>query len=120
MVLTGNLKHPDMCWKDNRAEHKQPRKLLECSDNNFLTQVIKERCTARPNTYKLGRTGHGTLKSGQFGCNDDEMMEFRILRGGSKVKSKTTLDVRTGDYNLFRDLLGKIPWDTNLERRRSQ
>lgn len=48
-------------------------------------QAVKERCTARPDTYKLGRTGHGTLKLGQFGCRD-EMMQFRILRGGSKVK----------------------------------
>lgn len=54
------------------------------------------------------------------GCNDDEIMKFRILRGGSKVKSKTTLDFRTGDCNLFRDMLAKIPQDTTLDSRRVQ
>lgn len=72
---------PAICWKDNRTEYSQPRKFVECSDN-FLTQVIKKRCAVRPDTYKIG-----TLKSWQFGCNDD-MIEFRILRGGSNVKNK--------------------------------
>lgn len=45
--------------------------------------MIKKRCAVRPDTYKTG-----TLKSWQFGCNDDEMIEFRILRGGSNVKNK--------------------------------
>lgn len=63
------------------------------------------------------------MKIRAVGCNDDEIMKFRILRGGSKVKSKTTLDFRTGDCTLFREVgigIGKIPQDTTLDSRRAQ
>lgn len=47
-----------------------------------------------------------------------EMVEFRILSGGSMSKSSiTTLDFRRGDFNVFTYLLGRILWDTGLERR---
>lgn len=49
-----------------------------------------------------------------LGCNDHEM-ELGIPRDGHKTNSRiTTWDFRREDYNLFRDLLGKIhgiwPW----------
>lgn len=34
-----------------------------------------------------------------------------------RAKSKiTTPDFRTADFGLFRDLLGRIPWDNAMER----
>jgi len=42
----------------------------------------------------------------------------RIPKGGSRAKSRTTsLHVRGADFNLFRDLLRRIPWDMTMERR---
>ena len=36
-----------------------------------------------------------------------------------RTKSKiTTLDFRKADFGLFRDLLGGVPWDKAMERRR--
>lgn len=47
-----------------------------------------------------------------------EMVEFRILREGSRAKSKTTaLDLRMADFNNFRNPFGKIPWHTATELR---
>lgn len=40
------VNHSDICWRDNTAGHKQPRRFLEFSDNFF--QVIKE--STRTNT----------------------------------------------------------------------
>ncbi|GAB0209463.1 hypothetical protein GRJ2_003412000 [Grus japonensis] len=37
-----HLNHPDIYWRDHIAGHKQSMRLLECIDDNFLTQVIKE------------------------------------------------------------------------------
>lgn len=52
-----------------------------------------------------------------FGCNDYEMMEFKILREGRREKSKTTaLGFRRADFILFRVLLGRIPWAMALKR----
>jgi len=42
LVLMGNFSHPDMCWRDNIAGHKQSRRFLECVGDNFLLQVMEE------------------------------------------------------------------------------
>ena len=33
--------HPDICWRDNTAGHRQARRFLECIDDSFLLQVIE-------------------------------------------------------------------------------
>lgn len=48
---------------------------------------------------------------GSHGCSNHEMVEFRLLRGGSKAKSKiTSLDFRRADYGFSKDLLGRVLW----------
>ncbi|GAB0203979.1 mitochondrial enolase superfamily member 1 [Grus japonensis] len=71
-------------------------------------------------TNKEGLVGDVKLK-GSLGCRDHEMVEFRILRAARRVRSKlSTLDFRRADFGLFRDLLGRIPWDKALEGRGAQ
>lgn len=49
------------------------------------------------------------------------MVELRILRAGRRVKSNiTTLDFRRADFDLFRDLHGRVLWDKALEGRGAQ
>ncbi|GAB0178727.1 hypothetical protein GRJ2_000338000 [Grus japonensis] len=125
LVLMRDCNHPDICWTDNTEEYKQSRKFLECVNDNFLLQVIEEptRRSAMLNlvlTNKEGLVGDVKLK-GSLGCSDHEMVEFRILRAARKVQGKlTTLDFRRADFGLFRDLLGRIPWDKALEGRGTQ
>lgn len=46
----------------------------------------------------------------RLGWSNHEMVEFRIMRGERKAKSRiTTHSFRRADLGLFRDLLGKIP-----------
>jgi len=43
---------------------------------------------------------------GSCGCSDHEMVEFRILCGGSRVVSRITpLDIRRANIDIFMDLL---------------
>ncbi|GAB0202834.1 hypothetical protein GRJ2_002749000 [Grus japonensis] len=64
---------------------------------------------------KEGLVGDVKLK-GSIGCSDHKMMEFRILRAARRACSKlTTLAFSRADFGLFRDLLGRIPWDKALE-----
>ncbi|GAB0189153.1 mitochondrial enolase superfamily member 1 [Grus japonensis] len=125
LVLMGDFNNPDICWRDNTAEHKQSRKFLECVEDNFLMQVIEEpmRRGAMLDivlTSKEGLVGDVNLK-GSLGCSDHEMVEFRILRAARRAHSKlTTLDFRRADFGLFRDLLGRIPGDKALGRRGAQ
>ena len=52
---------------------------------------------------------------GSLGCSDHEMKEFRILRRQGR-QQQHLLDFKRTDSGLFRDLLGRILWDTALER----
>jgi len=46
------------------------------------------------------------------------MVKFRVLRGGNKANCWiATLDFRRTDFGLFRDLLGRLIWDTVPEKR---
>ncbi|GAB0187151.1 hypothetical protein GRJ2_001180400 [Grus japonensis] len=118
-----DFNHPNICWRDNRAQRKQPRRFLECVDDNFLLQVIEEPTRRGVMldlvlTNREGLVGNVKLK-GSLGCSDHEMMEFKILRAARKVHSKlTTLDFGRADFGLFRDVPGRVPWDRALEGRR--
>jgi len=69
---------------------------------------------------KEGLVGNVKLK-GCLGCSDHKMVDFKILRAARRAHSKlTTLDFRRADFGLFRDLLGKVPWDKALEGRGAQ
>ena len=62
------------------------------------------------------------VKAGySFGCSNHKMMEFRILRKGNNANNRITVpDFRRLQFEPFRDLLGRIPWEMVLERRRVQ
>ncbi|GAB0179410.1 hypothetical protein GRJ2_000406300 [Grus japonensis] len=108
LVLMGDFSHPDICWRNNTAGHKQSRRFLECVDDNFLLQVIEE--VIEPTrrgamldlvlTNKDGLVGNVKLK-GNLGCSDHEMVEHKILRAARKAHSKlTALDFRRADFDL--------------------
>ncbi|KAK4831262.1 hypothetical protein QYF61_016732 [Mycteria americana] len=125
LVFMGDFNHPDTCWRDNAAGHKKSGRFLECTDDNFLLQMIEEpmRRGAMLNLVlinKVGLVGGGKLKS-SLGCCDHEIVEFNILRALRRVHSKlTTLDFRRADFGLFRGLLGRVQWDKALEGRGAQ
>ncbi|PKU30860.1 dtw domain-containing protein 2 [Limosa lapponica baueri] len=115
LLLMGDFNHPNICWRDNTAGHKQSKKFLECVDDNFLLQVVEEmRRGATLDlvlTNKEGLVGNVKLK-GSLGCSDHEMVEFKILRTVRRVRSKlTTLDLRRAEFGLLRDLLGRLKED---------
>ncbi|GAB0204758.1 hypothetical protein GRJ2_002941400 [Grus japonensis] len=95
----GDFDHPDTCWSDNTARHKQStgHEFMECIDDNFLLQVTEEptRRGAMLDlvlTNKEGLVGNVKLKS-SLRCRNHEMEEFKILRPARKAQSKlTTLD----------------------------
>lgn len=42
LVLKENFNFPDVCWKYDKAERRQCRRSLECVEDNFLMQVVRE------------------------------------------------------------------------------
>jgi len=54
----------------------------------------------------------------RLGCSDHEMVEFKILRGGSRAISRIkTFDLRRVNFGLFKELLRGILWARALEGR---
>ncbi|PKU41129.1 glycerol kinase [Limosa lapponica baueri] len=125
LVLTGDFNHPSICWRDNIAGHEQSRSFLACVNDSFLLQVMEEppRRGAMLDlvlTNKEGLVGNVKLKC-SLGRSDHEMVEFKILSGNRRAQSKlTTLGFRRADLGLFRDLLGRVPWDKALKGRGTQ
>ncbi|GAB0192678.1 mitochondrial enolase superfamily member 1 [Grus japonensis] len=107
----GDFFHPDIGWRDNTVRQKQPRRFLENIKDNFLTQVTEHPTSrgAQQNVIldnKEELIGDVKVKT-SLGWSAHKM-EFRILRGGTKIKRKiTTPDFRRAEFGLFKDLLGR-------------
>jgi len=39
-VLLGDFNHPNICWKNSTVSGRQPRRFLECIEDNSFSQVI--------------------------------------------------------------------------------
>lgn len=105
--------------------HRQHSRFLQCIDDNMLLHVTKEPIRRGVLldlilTNKDRLVGNMKVKS-SLGCTDHEMMEFRTLRERRRVKRKlTNLSFRRVDFDLFNDLLGRVPWDKASEGRGAQ
>lgn len=65
------------------------------------------------------RTDQRYKGQSSLGSSDHEMLEFRLLRELSKTNSRiTALNFKTGDFDLFRDLFGRLPWESVLTGKR--
>jgi len=114
LVLIGDFNHPAICWKDHTARHTQSSRFLQSIDDNFLTQVVEEpmRRGVLLDLLLTNRAGQveDVEVGGSLGCSDYEMVEFRILRGGSGAITKiASLDFRRATFGLCKDLLRGIP-----------
>lgn len=67
LVLMGNFNSTDVYQKYNTAQRKQLRRFLECVQDNFLTQLVKE------------PTGRSTLLDLLF-MNREGLMEMQWLK----------------------------------------
>ncbi|KAK4810498.1 LOW QUALITY PROTEIN: hypothetical protein QYF61_004278 [Mycteria americana] len=82
LVLMGDFKLPDVCWKYNTAERKQSRRFLECVEDNFLTQLVREptRGGALLDLLFTNREGlvGDVVVGGRLGLSNHDMTEFSI------------------------------------------
>ena len=118
----GDFNHPDMSWEDHTARHRQCRRFLQSINGNVLMQVVKEP-TRKGTLLDLVLTNKAGLvedvkAGGRLSFSDHEMVEFRILHGGSRAISKIkTLDFSRVNFGFFKELLGGILWVRALEGR---
>lgn len=98
----------------NRAGFKQSRRFLETVEDNFFTRAVDE--PARGGVLlDLSLTNKEELirevkADGNLGCSVQGLVKFKKLREECKTNRRvTTLGLRTMDYGLLRDLLGRNP-----------
>ncbi|PKU35565.1 rna-directed dna polymerase from mobile element jockey-like [Limosa lapponica baueri] len=120
LVLVGDFNYPDICWKGYTARNIQSKRFLQCTDDNFLTQLVEEpmRREALLDLLLTNKEGlvEGIKVGGKLGCSDHGKIEFRIAGSTHKTVSRTeTLDFKRANYVLFKKLLGEIPWARALE-----
>ncbi|KAK4827189.1 hypothetical protein QYF61_015151 [Mycteria americana] len=112
LVLLGDVSHPDICGKSSTASSRQSRKLLQCIEDNFLTQVI-DTCTRGDAILDLMVTNASELISdvkigGSLGCSDHALVEFTVLR-----------DMGQGKKELHRQWKqGQVTWEEYREAAR--
>lgn len=99
-------------------KNKLSRRFLECVDDSFLIQDDNElkRGGSLLNLAANKEKWFGDMK---VGCSDHDVVESSILSRGNKVISRTSgLEFKTEHFGLLRYLLGIIPREIALERRR--
>ena len=83
-------------------------------EDNFFTELVQE-STRGGARLDLLLTKNWEVRS-CLGQGDDEMAKFSILNEVRRGASKTaTLDFQRANYELFRTLLGRIPWESVLK-----
>jgi len=116
----GDFNFPDICWKYNTTQRKQSKRFLECMEDSFLTQLVREptRGGALLDLLFTNREGLvGDVKVGDcLGQSDHEIVEFSILGDVRRVTSKTAiLNFQRADFELFRTLVARVPWESLLK-----
>lgn len=122
--LLRDLNYPGTCWNIYAARQAPSRRLQDCTDDNFLMQMVKP--TRKGAQLDLVLTNkEGLVKDmkvgGRLGCSDQEMVEFMIMCSGPRPISKNTdLEFGKANFGLIKELLGKIPWDRTIEGMKAQ
>lgn len=88
--------------------------------NNFLTQLVREPTRGGNilDSLFVNREGLvGDVKvAGYLGQSDHKMLDFSILVEPRRGVSRTaTLDFRRVDFNLFRTMVERVPWEVVLQ-----
>ena len=88
--------------------------------DNFLTQLVKEptRGSKILDLLFVNREGLvGNVKAGgRLGHSDHKMLDFSILvEPQSGVSRTATLDFWRAQFNLFRTMVERVPWEVVLE-----
>lgn len=75
---------------------------------------------AVPLTYRPERLAGYMKVKGGFGCRAQEMVELRIMKGGSRSKARSWPLISLDYTGHLKDLLGKMPGDMVVVGRKAQ
>ena len=119
LVLLRNFNHPDICWKSSMASCRQSKRLLECIEGKFLSQVIEGPMREDAVLDLLLTNANDQISDyrtgGCLSCSHYITLEFTLQRDMKQAKSKIkVLNFRKANFELFRYLVNIKPWKTVL------
>ncbi|PKU26822.1 adaptin ear-binding coat-associated protein 1 [Limosa lapponica baueri] len=120
LAFVGDFNLLDISWEHNTAEREQSRRFLECVEDIFLTQLVREptREGALLDLLFVNRevlVGNVRV-GGCLGHSDHEITEVLIVGEARREVSRTaTLDFQREDFGLFRSLVERMPWEAVLK-----
>lgn len=119
--MLGSFSHHDICWESSTTSCKQARRLAGCMEDNFLIWVIDSPTRGEASLdMLLTNTDEVTRGAEIGGCSDHTLVEFTILRDMGQMKSRVRiLNFRSTSFQLFKELVDGIPWETVLKEKRS-
>jgi len=124
LILLGDFNHPDSCWKSSTASCRQSRRLQECIDDNFLSQVMDSPTTGdailNPLVTNANELRSDVKIGGILGCSEHALVEVAVLRDVGQTKSKVrTLNFRKKKFQLFKKLVNRTSWETAFGDKRA-
>ena len=116
-------------WTGSTMSCGHFRRLLECTEDNFLSHVIDSLALGEPGG--VGRVGVAAILDlsltntwklindirigGCQGCSDHAVVKFTLPRDITKTKSKIRiLNFGKAIFQLFRELINKTQWEMLL------
>jgi len=101
---------PDICWKSTREGCRQARSFLEDVRLNCLTQVLGKPTWGHtytphgPAKHKAFTVFGGVIINGSLGCEDPEIVDFKIRKRMRKTSSRLqTVDFRRKEISVSSD-----------------
>lgn len=118
--LDGRFQPPGCLLRKQRVR-LQSWRLLECTEENFLVQVLDKAIRGEVLSDLVPAITEEFIKEdkigGTWGCTEYALFDWVILRKMAKNKVKTLISRKT-NLRLFRELLDEIPWEAVLRGRR--
>lgn len=108
---------PDIKWEYHPADTSRPWEVLKLVGGNFLSQVLCEptRKDALLDFLFMNRErlGGDAMVRGCLGHSDHKTVEFKIFGAMRKKVSKvSTLDFKRAKFKLLRELVSRVPWES--------
>jgi len=84
LILLGDFKYPDICWKSSMESCRKPRRHLGWIENNFLRQIIdsptREDAILDLMLIKASELIGDIKTGGSLGCSNHVLVELAVLR----------------------------------------
>jgi len=107
------------------ASCRKSKKLLECVEDNFLSQIIDTPIQGDAILDLLVTNASELISDaktgGSLGCSDHALVEFTVLRDMGQAKSKVwTLSFRKAKFQLVKELGNMTPWEDAIRDNRAE